>query len=85
MALCALLIAGCAGTPRLVGDFDFAGNEQCVQHRECARLKPFAPAGKAVFHVEYDLTPRQFCPTARALRLRSMRKHTDLGARRQPC
>ena len=38
-----------------MGDFDFAVNEQCAQYGECADLTPFIEAGKAVFHVEYEL------------------------------
>jgi len=34
--------------------FDFDINEQCVQYSECAMLKPFVIAGKAVFETEYS-------------------------------
>jgi hypothetical protein len=34
--------------------FDFDINEQCVQYSECAMLKPFVTAGKAVFETEYN-------------------------------
>ena len=34
-------------------DFDWALNEECVAWNECAALRPFVDAGKAVFHVEY--------------------------------
>ena len=34
--------------------FDFDINEQCVQYSECAMLKPFVNAGKAVFETEYN-------------------------------
>jgi hypothetical protein len=71
--------------PQLVGDFDFAVNEQCAQYQECSALAPFVRAGKAVFHVEYELAPHDFCPTARRLRLSSLQKHTDLGAWRRSC
>lgn len=74
-----------AQIPRLVGDFDFAVNEECAQYGECAALTPFVRAGKAVFHVEYALTAREFCPTARRLGLSSMVKRLDLGAWRRPC
>jgi hypothetical protein len=33
--------------PDLVGDFDFAVNEQCAQSGECADLKPFVAADRA--------------------------------------
>jgi hypothetical protein len=37
----------------LVGQFDWALNEQCEQYTECSTLQPFLDASKAVFHVEY--------------------------------
>ncbi|MGW0330530.1 endo alpha-1,4 polygalactosaminidase [Streptomyces sp. NPDC003011] len=71
--------------PRLVGDFDFAVNEQCAQYAECADLTPFVTAGKAVFHVEYELPTRRFCPDSRRLRLSSMLKKYELGVWRRAC
>jgi hypothetical protein len=69
----------------LVRDFDFAVNEECAEFGECAALKPFVQAGKAVFHVEYALEVDKFCKPARALGLSSMRKKLNLGVWRQPC
>ncbi|AZM48003.1 hypothetical protein DMB38_21425 [Streptomyces sp. WAC 06738] len=37
----------------LVGHFDWALPEECAQYGECARLRPFVEAGKAVFAVDY--------------------------------
>ena len=37
----------------LVGDFDFAINEECLAWDECNRLTVFVDANKPVFHVEY--------------------------------
>ncbi|WP_381799355.1 endo alpha-1,4 polygalactosaminidase [Streptomyces niveus] len=71
--------------PELVGDFDFAVNEQCAQYEECAELTPFIEAGKAVFHVEYELPTREFCPEARRLKLSAMLKEYDLGVWRRAC
>ncbi|MFD0314477.1 endo alpha-1,4 polygalactosaminidase [Streptomyces flavalbus] len=71
--------------PELVDDFDFAVNEQCAQYDECARLTPFIEADKAVFHVEYELPTRAFCPEARRLDLSSMAKKYELGAWRRAC
>ncbi|WP_285369639.1 MULTISPECIES: endo alpha-1,4 polygalactosaminidase [unclassified Streptomyces] len=71
--------------PELVGDFDFAVNEECAQNEECDELTPFIEADKAVFHTEYSLATTEFCPTARRLRLSSMLKHLNLDAWRQPC
>ena len=60
--------------PELVGDFDFAVNEQCAQYEECDGLTPFIEAGKAVFHVEYEMPNGDFCPEARRLELSSLLK-----------
>ncbi len=61
--------------PQLVGDFDFAINEQCYQYgNECGALQPFLAAGKAVVQIEYSdasdgpdapaPTLAQLCPPA---------------------
>ncbi|WP_149179410.1 endo alpha-1,4 polygalactosaminidase [Streptomyces sp. TRM49041] len=71
--------------PELVGDFDFAVNEQCAQYDECDALKPFLKAGKAVFHAEYELPTRAFCPPARKTGMSSILKKYDLGVWREPC
>ncbi|MDX3524833.1 endo alpha-1,4 polygalactosaminidase [Streptomyces scabiei] len=71
--------------PALVDDFDFAVNEQCAQFEECADLTPFIEAGKAVFHVEYEMRRADFCPEARRLELSSLLKKWDLGVWRRPC
>ncbi|MFC8080766.1 endo alpha-1,4 polygalactosaminidase [Streptomyces sp. NPDC057307] len=71
--------------PELVGDFDFAVNEQCAQYEECAELTPFVEAGKAVFHVEYELPTREFCPEAKRLKLSAMLKKYELGVWRRAC
>ncbi len=66
-------------------DFDWALNESCYAYRECDLLTPFVAAGKAVFHVEYDLATSQFCADARSRGFMSMRKNWDLGAWRETC
>lgn len=71
--------------PQLVGDFDFAVNEQCAQYRECEKLTPFIDAGKAVFHVEYELPASRFCARSRELELSSLQKRYDLDAWRRAC
>ncbi|MEW2291500.1 endo alpha-1,4 polygalactosaminidase [Streptomyces sp. NPDC006743] len=71
--------------PQLVGDFDFAVDEQCAQYGECDGLKPFVAAGKAVFHVEYELPTSRFCAQSRRLKLSSLLKKYELGAWRQAC
>ena len=69
----------------LLPAFDFAVNEQCFQYAECARLRPFVAAGKAVLQVEYELAPRIFCRSAKALGFSSMRKRLSLDSWRQAC
>ena len=34
-------------------NFDWALNESCLSYDECAMLRPYIDAGKAVFHAEY--------------------------------
>jgi hypothetical protein len=65
--------------------FNFAVNEQCFEFNECNKYQPFIAAGKAVLHVEYNLSTSQFCPQARALHFSSMKKNLDLDAPREPC
>jgi hypothetical protein len=69
----------------LLPAFDFAVNEQCFQYAECAGLRPFIAAGKAVLQVEYELAPRAFCRSAKTLGLSSMRKRLSLDSWRQAC
>jgi hypothetical protein len=69
----------------LVGDFEFAVNEECAAFGECSDLRPFIQAGKAVLHVEYDLTPADYCPESRRLTFSSLFKDRDLTAAATPC
>jgi hypothetical protein len=69
----------------LVGQFDWALNEQCFEYGECNALQPFLDAHKPVFNVEYNLATSAFCPQAKALGFSSMRKHLSLDAYRVPC
>ncbi|MEU7199162.1 endo alpha-1,4 polygalactosaminidase [Streptomyces sp. NPDC045470] len=71
--------------PQLVGDFDFAVNEQCAEFDECAKMTPFIKAGKPVFHVEYKLQAAQFCPATKRLHFSSLQKRKDLDAWRKAC
>jgi hypothetical protein len=71
--------------PDLLAHFDWALNEQCFQFDECDTLRPFIDAGKAVFHVEYELDTSEFCLQANALEFSSLRKNLDLDAWREPC
>ena len=65
--------------------FDVALNEQCFQYDECARLRPFVAAGKAVFTVEYRLELDEFCPEAVELGFNSLKKKLSLGVWRRAC
>ena len=71
--------------PALERYFDFALDEQCFEYSECDKLQPFVAAHKAVFEVEYNLSPGEFCSRANALGFMSMRKQMDLGVSRQVC
>ena len=69
----------------LESDFDFAVNEQCFQYHECGAYRRFIDAGKAVFHVEYELPRSAFCDRANARDFSSMKKLYSLRAWRRPC
>lgn len=69
---------------QLVGDFDFAVNEECTAYRECDLLEPFVAAGKPVFHVEYTLPPQRFCSQAEELGFNSIKKAADFSLRNTP-
>ncbi len=71
--------------PDLVAHFDWALNEQCFQYNECEMLVPFIHACKAVFGVEYEGSPEDYCPKANALNFDWLHKNWDLDAWRQSC
>jgi hypothetical protein len=71
--------------PDLVGDFDWALNEQCFEFNECDTLLPFVQAGKAVFGVEYSGDPAVFCPPANAAGYSWLKKNLDLDAELFAC
>jgi len=50
-----------------------------------ATVAPFTQAGKAVFEVEYSLTPAQFCDKAVALKFNALKKGLDLDAAVTAC
>ena len=70
---------------QLVEDFDWALNEQCFEYDECDMLLPFVEAGKAVFGVEYELDPSEFCAEAIAMDFDWLKKNYDLDAERESC
>ncbi|RUA01161.1 MAG: endo alpha-1,4 polygalactosaminidase [Deltaproteobacteria bacterium] len=71
--------------PQLVGDFDWALNEECFAYNECDALDPFIRAHKAVFGVEYQGHPGVFCPQAAAKHFSWMKKRLILDAWRVAC
>lgn len=71
--------------PDLLPYFDWALNEQCFQYEECESLIAFIQAGRAVFGVEYELPPADFCPQANALNFDFLKKHLQLDAWQVAC
>jgi hypothetical protein len=69
----------------LLDDFDWIFDEQCFEYSECGQMQPFVDAGKAVFHVEFNLETSAFCPQANTLNFNSMKKKVSLDAARWPC
>ena len=65
--------------------FDWALNEQCFAYDECEMLLPFVQAGKAVFGVEYEGDPDEYCPASIGLNLDWLQKNMDLDAWRVSC
>ena len=72
---------------KLVGDFDWALNEECFKYGECSMLTPFITAGKAVFQVEYGTKSRAdaICSSARTRHFSTLVKHLGLDAYRIAC
>lgn len=70
---------------QLVGEYDFAVNEECEQYDECSMLDPFVDAGKAVLHVEYDMDRSELCPSGPRTGFSTILKDLDLDARREIC
>jgi hypothetical protein len=69
----------------LLPHFDWALNEECFFYDECDLLLPFVGAGKAVFGVEYEGDPADFCPQANAMNFDWLKKNWDLDAWRIAC
>lgn len=69
----------------LVGDFDWALNEQCFQYNECDNYDVFVAANKAVFGVEYKGNPAVFCRNANGSHFSWLKKKLSLGAWRIGC
>ncbi|MBS3083527.1 endo alpha-1,4 polygalactosaminidase [Candidatus Pacearchaeota archaeon] len=71
--------------PELVNYFDFALNEQCFEYDECETLLPFIEQDKAVFGVEYELQPTEFCNKAIELNFDWLKMEYDLDGDRISC
>lgn len=71
--------------PILVDDFDFAVNEECHFYQDCELLEPFIRQDKAVFGIEYELDPEDFCAEANAAGYMFAVKDQQLGAFQIPC
>jgi hypothetical protein len=73
--------------PELVGDFDWALDEECHMYAECDALAPFPAAGKAVFHVEYGdaALAAAVCPATAPLGFSTLIKKLELDAWRVAC
>ncbi|MBW2453128.1 MAG: endo alpha-1,4 polygalactosaminidase [Deltaproteobacteria bacterium] len=72
----------------LVGDFDWALNEECFTYDECgAYATNFVAQNKAVFHAEYvgQNQLANVCAVTQPLQLSTILKHMDLDAFRLPC
>ena len=71
----------------LLGTFDWALDESCVQYSECALLSPFVAANKAVFSVEYGAASKAatVCPVTKALGFSTLIKNLNLDAWRVAC
>ncbi len=69
----------------LVDYFDFALNEQCFEYNECETLLPFIEQDKAVFGVEYELQPAEFCNEAIELNFDWLKMEYELDGGRISC
>ena len=62
-----------------LGTFDWALNEQCFEYSECGAYTAagsFLPADRAVFDVEYNVSPD--CTTAAADKMNAQKTDLDL-------
>lgn len=71
--------------PDLLPLFDFAVDEECFTYGECRPLLAFVQAGKAVFEIEYELSPAAFCPQANTWGFSALIKPWDLSPQRFDC
>lgn len=73
--------------PEVLDAFDFAVNEECFRHRECAALGPFVAAGRPVLGIEYGgrKVARRVCPQAEAAGFETLVKRIALDRRTIAC
>lgn len=69
----------------VVGDFDWALNEECIEFDECGSLEVFIAADKAVFNAEYSGTKQSVCAKATALKFSTLIKKKELGVWYEAC
>ncbi|EKD63648.1 MAG: hypothetical protein ACD_51C00239G0004 [uncultured bacterium] len=69
----------------LVDYFDFAVNEQCFEYDECESLTEFIDQNKAVFGVEYELEPEEFCAQANEMDFSWLKMDYELDGGRIGC
>ena len=69
----------------LVGDFDWAINEQCFQYNECQLLSPFIASRKPVFGIEYSGDVEAICKQANSLNFDTLIKNISLDSTRRSC
>ncbi|KKT02584.1 MAG: hypothetical protein UV80_C0002G0051 [Candidatus Peregrinibacteria bacterium GW2011_GWF2_43_17] len=65
--------------------FDFAVNEQCFEYDECDLLIEFIDQNKAVFGVEYELEPQEFCVSANEMSFSWLKMDYELDGGRIGC
>ena len=63
----------------LVNDYDWGFAESCVSSKACDRWALFIKHNKAVFDVEYELSPEEFCARFKGMGFSFLRKGYDLG------
>eukprot|EP01114_Cavostelium_apophysatum_P008176 TRINITY_DN204_c0_g1_i1.p1 TRINITY_DN204_c0_g1~~TRINITY_DN204_c0_g1_i1.p1 ORF type:complete len:288 (+),score=52.86 TRINITY_DN204_c0_g1_i1:106-969(+) len=69
----------------LVDFFDFQVNEQCHYFDECDLLMPFIEQNKAVFVLEYDKKPEDFCASSNDVGFTAQLKNLELDAYTYDC